>query len=294
MRNNRKYIGIVAMFAIIILLLVSGGCNLGNDDEYREMSFNPIYNLRPEADFGCENPYAKGAVRFINNTVDPNNDPMTFRWDFSDGSISYECEPRHIFSNQGDYEITLIAEDDHHTRDTCSRAIHVNQTPKIDILLDRICTNKVGDNSGNGELYILFFAFNGKDSLEYGTRNLTYSVAPGECIPFGRLWVYSETPDDYIAFLIIVMDRDDPGFWKKIIDFAIDVFSAILTEVNPIVGSVIKGLGEIAAYVIEKTGEDDPVIIYHDALLPIATWGINQTHNYWGDDYYLSYTVQEH
>ncbi len=46
-------------------------------------------------------------------TEDPDNDSVTYRWDFNDGKKAYSLSPRisHTFSNSGSYLVTLITAD---------------------------------------------------------------------------------------------------------------------------------------------------------------------------------------
>lgn len=61
------------------------------------------------------NPTTGTGPLFVNfdasGTVDPENDPMTFNWDFGDGSSSTDAITSHTFQNEGVYTVTLTVSD---------------------------------------------------------------------------------------------------------------------------------------------------------------------------------------
>ncbi|WP_455206035.1 PKD domain-containing protein [Kaarinaea lacus] len=50
-------------------------------------------------------------VQFYANAVDPDSDALMFHWDFDDGSHSAEENPKHIFTEPGNYNVTLTVSD---------------------------------------------------------------------------------------------------------------------------------------------------------------------------------------
>lgn len=50
-------------------------------------------------------------VQFYANAVDPDSDALTFHWDFDDGTNSAEENPTHVFTEPGNYNVTLTVSD---------------------------------------------------------------------------------------------------------------------------------------------------------------------------------------
>jgi PKD repeat protein len=63
-------------------------------------------NQSPTADFTYT--FSNGVYHFINNSLGA----TSYFWDFGDGATSTEFEPEHSYAAQGDYTVTLIAEND--------------------------------------------------------------------------------------------------------------------------------------------------------------------------------------
>lgn len=45
-------------------------------------------------------------------SFDPNDSPLSFMWDFGDGTTSDEIDPEHLFTEEGSYTVTLTVEND--------------------------------------------------------------------------------------------------------------------------------------------------------------------------------------
>ncbi|MBR5983007.1 MAG: gliding motility-associated C-terminal domain-containing protein [Bacteroidales bacterium] len=94
-------------------------------------------------------------VLFNNRSIDANR----YFWFFGDQDSSTYESPRHMYPEMGEYEVVLVAESDHHCKDTTSRAIIVYSqfsfyaptsfTPNGDGLNDcfRVCGNGISKNN---------------------------------------------------------------------------------------------------------------------------------------------------
>jgi PKD repeat protein len=78
------------------------------------MSINDkIYALRakteldPIAQFSFE--ATDLSVDFTNESVDPNNYPLTYVWDFGDTNTSTEADPTHVYDAADTYDVRLTA-----------------------------------------------------------------------------------------------------------------------------------------------------------------------------------------
>jgi PKD repeat protein len=73
----------------------------------------PAVNIAPVADPG--GPYAAEpgqAISFDGSaSADPNGDPLTYRWDFGDGSTGTGVTPAHAYAAAGGYEVRLVVSD---------------------------------------------------------------------------------------------------------------------------------------------------------------------------------------
>ncbi|MFJ7412764.1 ThuA domain-containing protein [Streptomyces sp. NPDC098077] len=76
-------------------------------------------------------------VRFSSaGTADGDDDPLTYAWDFGDGSQSTAANPTHTYKKNGTYTATLTAEDP--TGRTGSASVHVtvgNTAPTVELVL---------------------------------------------------------------------------------------------------------------------------------------------------------------
>ncbi len=76
-------------------------------------------------------PPAGKPITFYPNIGDPNNDDLTYQWDFGDGTTSYEENPSHTYGSSGTYTVTVTATDSHGAQYTTSFDVQVTK-PKDD------------------------------------------------------------------------------------------------------------------------------------------------------------------
>lgn len=62
------------------------------------------YPLNP--DEGC-------AIEFVGSAIDPDDDPLSFHWDFGDGDQAYGETVTHIYAEDGFYQVVLAVTDNH-------------------------------------------------------------------------------------------------------------------------------------------------------------------------------------
>jgi hypothetical protein len=69
-------------------------------------------NAQPNAGIGGPITGKEGASTFFGSTsTDPNNDPLTYRWTFGDGTTSTSQNPSHTYVDNGVYNVTLTVKD---------------------------------------------------------------------------------------------------------------------------------------------------------------------------------------
>jgi hypothetical protein len=56
-------------------------------------------------------PLEAESVRFQASAADANMDPLTFHWDFGDGTSSEERNPTHTYADEGRFEVMLTVSD---------------------------------------------------------------------------------------------------------------------------------------------------------------------------------------
>lgn len=86
---------------------------ISNNSAYKLIAHLPNGNYRPVATHG--GPYAvniNDAVIFDgSNSFDPENNPITYLWDFGDDTTASGVQPSHTYTVNGVYTVTLIAND---------------------------------------------------------------------------------------------------------------------------------------------------------------------------------------
>ncbi|HYH96685.1 Ig-like domain-containing protein, partial [Hyalangium sp.] len=72
-----------------------------------------VGNSAPEVTLSADSlqPFEGESVHFQAMAVDANMDPLTFDWDFGDGTASEEQSPSHAYANQGTYDVVLTVSD---------------------------------------------------------------------------------------------------------------------------------------------------------------------------------------
>lgn len=111
--------------------------NAASDTTTVEINGPPVIDIGGELQTACPGT----PTRFdVTNFHDPNNDPLSFTWDFGDGETGTGAETEHIYKRSGRFIMNVTADDGRET--TCSRAtaskiIAVNALPIADAGPDR-------------------------------------------------------------------------------------------------------------------------------------------------------------
>jgi glucose/arabinose dehydrogenase len=65
-------------------------------------------------------------------TYDPDNDPITYDWDFGDATAhSTQANPSHVYANAGEYDAKLTVTDSHGAQGTATAHVSVGNTPPV-------------------------------------------------------------------------------------------------------------------------------------------------------------------
>jgi PKD repeat protein len=90
-----------------------------------------VSGVAPTAAFSYtpSDPTAEDTVTFTDQSSDLDGSIANWVWDFGDGATSFDQNPTHQYSEDGDYTVSLTVVDDDGASDSCSRAIRVGAPP---------------------------------------------------------------------------------------------------------------------------------------------------------------------
>ena len=76
-------------------------------------SFNIVTNKSPIANFSYtpSSPTDLDTITFVDHSYDPDGNIVNWTWDFGDGNISYEKNPKHRYADNGTYIVSLVVKD---------------------------------------------------------------------------------------------------------------------------------------------------------------------------------------
>ena len=97
-------------------VLLSGNINAGLSDGFAVGTIaNDDFNQPPVAAAGPDQSANEGSAVAFNGgaSYDPDGDPITYLWDFGDGSTGTGATPSHTFADNGVYSVTLLVSDNH-------------------------------------------------------------------------------------------------------------------------------------------------------------------------------------
>ena len=105
----------------------------GGTDELRRISFTGQANRSPTAS-ATANPSSGSAPLTVNfdgsASSDPDNDPLTYEWDFGDGSMNGSgATTAHTYQDAGNYTATLTVRDDRGGEDSTTIPISAGNNP---------------------------------------------------------------------------------------------------------------------------------------------------------------------
>lgn len=112
--------------------------------------YSPDINTAPEADFSYS--VSDLTVQFTDLSSDPEDDSLTYSWEFGDGGTSSLRNPSHVYSGYGTYTVNLTVSDGE-LEDTLSKVVSLD--PSGHVVINEIEQNPAGTDAGNEwlELY---------------------------------------------------------------------------------------------------------------------------------------------
>jgi len=105
----------------------------GNRDTIVRIRYNGILNKPPKPAFDYV--YNGVNVEFdASRTIDPENDDLTYDWDFGDDIKSMGMIKSHEYTMPGEYKVTLIVTDPDDQAQQISKMIQIGQPPNVNII----------------------------------------------------------------------------------------------------------------------------------------------------------------
>ncbi|HXH17626.1 MAG TPA: PKD domain-containing protein [Chitinophagales bacterium] len=116
-----------------VQLIAEGINNCASDDTASAAVIIPAPYGYAAADFDFtpENPKTDETIQFIN--LSRGADTTLYQWDFGDGNYSREVHPQHAYSEKGEYQICLTADNGYDCPSTACKDIPVIYIPIVDL-----------------------------------------------------------------------------------------------------------------------------------------------------------------
>ncbi len=136
-------------------LTVADDSGASNGFDSREIGI--AVNHAPVADAGRDALTESLIVSFDGTaSIDPDGDPLTYRWDFGDGASATGARVQHTYAAAGTYPIILVVDDGkglHNSVDQAARSLVIHQPPVADAGGNRqVCTGDVITFDGSKSL----------------------------------------------------------------------------------------------------------------------------------------------
>jgi PKD repeat protein len=130
--GGKKKIIVIAVVAIVVIALLAYVFLLG-DDNGNGNGGNGNGNQPPNGEIVMtqEDFFVNKLIYFNSTSSDPNNDDLSFKWDFGDGKTSNKANATHTYDLAGTYNVTFTVTDVHDEKDEDSLTIEVLDIPDI-------------------------------------------------------------------------------------------------------------------------------------------------------------------
>lgn len=109
-RNPKHTYSDPGTYTVILTIEDDGGMKASYS---KQITVSPA-NVLPTADFTFlpKEPKAGEEINFVDKSYDSDGSIVSWSWDFGDGSTSEDAEPVHVFTEAGNYTVTLTVRDD--------------------------------------------------------------------------------------------------------------------------------------------------------------------------------------
>lgn len=125
----------------------------------------------PSASFTINNPSQclNENQFFLTNTSSTTSSPLTYRWDFGDGSTSTANNPSYQYNQHGVFSVKLVASSQTGCRDSITQSIIVHPKPLMQFSANSYQQCQTGNN----------FQFNNTSSIAQGTLSYLWQFGDG-------------------------------------------------------------------------------------------------------------------
>jgi gliding motility-associated-like protein len=120
------------VYNITLTVTSTGGCT---DSETQPLTINSI----PVASFTAPQTCHGNAVPFTNTSTILGNANLNYQWSFGDGNTSTQTNPTQMYTNPGQYLVTLIATGPGLCSDTVTQIVNVPPTPIASFVVPDSC-----------------------------------------------------------------------------------------------------------------------------------------------------------
>jgi len=147
----------------------------------------PIFNQQPTANAGGPYSGAKNAGILFDGTrsTDPDGDPLTYAWDFGDGTTGIGATPTHAYTRSGTYTVTLFVNDGGGGSLPSRAQVTVTNTAPVALLsgpangfkLSALTWSGSGSSDANGDALSYRWDFGDGSSATTSTPSASHSYA---------------------------------------------------------------------------------------------------------------------
>ena len=110
-----------------LIAINTNGCPNDTLEIDIQVNPNPVSAFTLNKDVFC------GIPDSLFSTFTGSSDALDFQWDFGDGTTSDETNPKHEYTAQGDFDVSLIVRNIHGCPDTSNQLVSVNHQPIAEI-----------------------------------------------------------------------------------------------------------------------------------------------------------------
>ena len=117
---------------VVTLVATANGCS-------EKVSKNAYQFEMPTANFASKGACNFEQIEFTNSSTIPNGAKMGYAWDFGDGNIARNADPKHAFSTPGVKTIKLKTTSEFGCENTVTKTITLNESPEANFTWDKAC-----------------------------------------------------------------------------------------------------------------------------------------------------------
>ncbi|WP_420316446.1 PKD domain-containing protein [Ekhidna sp.] len=193
-------------------------------------------NPPPTADFTAGSVCQNESMQFTNSSVNAD----TYLWDFGDGFNSTAAEPSHIFTDAGNYNVSLTATDTNGCDHVINQEVSISATPQSEFDFEIPCTSSEGiqffDMSTVENADIVSWRWD-VDGVEVSTaQNPTISFDTEGILTIALTTISSNGCESYHAEDIEILAAPQPDFEVQI---ACQGEASVFTDNTSFSGNII-------------------------------------------------------